>query len=172
MAFKRSAVRSRLSPPQNTDFYHKSRCFSNFLGLFVLVGQLEGQQKGHFQVFCCRKAVKMAYIQEKTKGKKIVSFKFKACLGRDVNGKQIFKCWTWYPPADLTPAKARKEAQRVAGGWEEEVKQIIVVIAPQKSIGTCGVKFALFVVCLLLFGGEVEVFECDFPVVSQVRICV
>ena len=31
MAFKRSAVRSRLSPPQNTDFYHKSRCFSNFL---------------------------------------------------------------------------------------------------------------------------------------------
>ncbi len=33
----------------------------------------------------------MACIQEKTKGKKIVSFKFKACLGRDANGKQIFK---------------------------------------------------------------------------------
>ena len=62
----------------------------------------------------------MAYIQEKTKGKKIVSFKFKACLGRDANGKQIFKCWTWYPPADLTPAKARKEADRVADRWEEE----------------------------------------------------
>ena len=61
----------------------------------------------------------MAYIQEKVKGKKIVSFKFKACLGRDANGKQIFKCWTWYPPADLTPAKARKEAERVAGRWEE-----------------------------------------------------
>ena len=52
----------------------------------------------------------MAYIQEKVKGKKIVSFKFKACMGRDLGGKQIFKCKTWYPPADLTPAKARKEA--------------------------------------------------------------
>jgi hypothetical protein len=62
----------------------------------------------------------MAYIQEKIKGKKIVSFKFKTCLGRDANGKQIFKCWTWHPPADLTPAKARKEADRVADRWEAE----------------------------------------------------
>ena len=62
----------------------------------------------------------MAYIQGKVKGKKIVSFKFKTCLGRDDNGKQIFKCWTWYPPADLTPAKARKEADRVADRWEAE----------------------------------------------------
>ena len=46
----------------------------------------------------------MAYIQEKTKGKKIVSFKFKTCMGRDANGKQIFKCWTWHPPVDLAPA--------------------------------------------------------------------
>ena len=30
----------------------------------------------------------MAYIQEKIKGKKIVSFKFKTRLGRDDNGKQ------------------------------------------------------------------------------------
>ena len=96
MAFKRSAVRSRLSPPNNTDFCYESRCFSNFLEIFDSVGQQVGQQKGLFQVFCCRKAVKMAYIQEKTKGKKIVSFKFKACLGRDDNGKQIFKCLTWY----------------------------------------------------------------------------
>ena len=62
----------------------------------------------------------MAYIQEKIKGKKIVSFKFKACLGRDANGKQIFKCTTWYPPADLALAKARKEADRVADRWEAE----------------------------------------------------
>ena len=62
----------------------------------------------------------MAYIQEKIKGKKIVSFKFKTCLGRDANGKQIFKCWTWHPPVDLTPAKARKEADRVADRWEAE----------------------------------------------------
>lgn len=49
-----------------------------------------------------------------------MSFKFKACLGRDANGKQIFKCTTWYPPADLTLAKARKEADRVADRWEAE----------------------------------------------------
>ena len=51
MAFKRSAVRSRLSPPQNTDFCYESRCFSNFLEIFVLVGQHEGQQMVPFQVF-------------------------------------------------------------------------------------------------------------------------
>ena len=62
----------------------------------------------------------MAYIQEKIKGKKIVSFKFKACVGREADGKQVFKCKTWYPPDELTPAKARKEADRVAARWEEE----------------------------------------------------
>ena len=31
MAFKRSAVRSRLSPPENTGFHHEVRCFSYFL---------------------------------------------------------------------------------------------------------------------------------------------
>lgn len=62
----------------------------------------------------------MAYIQEKIKGKKIVSFKFKACVGREADGKQVFKCMTWYPPDELTPAKARKEADRVAARWEEE----------------------------------------------------
>ena len=44
----------------------------------------------------------MATIQEKVKDKQIVSFKFKACLGRDENGKQIFKCHTWYPPVDCS----------------------------------------------------------------------
>ena len=76
----------------------------------------------------------MAYIQEKTKGKKIVSFKFKACLGRDANGKQIFKCWTWYPPADLTPAKARKEAQKVAAIWEDEVRQAYLKEQEEKAV--------------------------------------
>lgn len=65
----------------------------------------------------------MATIQEKVKDKQIVSFKFKACLGRDENGKQIFKCHTWYPPAGLTKAKSRKEAERAAAAWEAETKQ-------------------------------------------------
>ena len=76
----------------------------------------------------------MAYIQEKVKGKKIVSFKIKACLGRDANGKQLFKCTTWYPPADLTPAKARKEVQKVAGVWEEEVRQNYIKEQEAKAV--------------------------------------
>ena len=76
----------------------------------------------------------MAYIQEKLKGKKIVSFKFKACVGRDDNGKQIFKCTTWYPPSELTPAKARKEAQKVAGVWEEEAKQAYLKEQEEKAV--------------------------------------
>ena len=76
----------------------------------------------------------MAYIQEKVKGKKIVSFKFKACVGRDDNGKQIFKCTTWYPPAELTPAKARKEAQKVAAIWEDEVRQAYLKEREEKAV--------------------------------------
>ena len=75
----------------------------------------------------------MAYIQEKLKGKKIVSFKIKACVGRDDNGKQIFKCTTWYPPAELTPAKARKEAQKVAAIWEDEVRQAYLKEQEEKA---------------------------------------
>lgn len=51
-----------------------------------------------------------------------MSFKIKVCLVQDANGKQIFKCTTWYPSADLTPAKARKEADRVAVRLEKEQK--------------------------------------------------
>lgn len=57
---------------------------------------------------------KMAQIQEKVKNGKIVSFKIKVFLGRDEAGKQVFHCKTWKPPAGLTNAKSRKEAERVA----------------------------------------------------------
>ena len=50
------------------------------------------------------KGGKMAIIQEKVRENKIVSCKFKACLGRDENGKQIFKYYTWYPLVGLTKA--------------------------------------------------------------------
>lgn len=82
----------------------------------------------------------MAYIQEKLKGRKIVSFKFKACVGRDDNGKQIFKCTTWYPLAELTPAKARKEAQKVAAIWEDEVRQ--AYLKEQKETAVVGASHA------------------------------
>ncbi|MBQ9118300.1 MAG: hypothetical protein IJY11_03755 [Clostridia bacterium] len=44
----------------------------------------------------------MATIYPNRKENKIISFKFKACLGRDVNGKQIFKCTTWIPDKGMT----------------------------------------------------------------------
>ena len=39
----------------------------------------------------------MASIYPNRKNGKIISFKFKAYLGRDENGKQAFKCTTWIP---------------------------------------------------------------------------
>ena len=65
----------------------------------------------------------MATIEEKICKKTIISFKFKAFLGRDENGKQIFKTTTWYPPSGLTNAKSRKEAEREAIQWEAQVKE-------------------------------------------------
>ena len=62
----------------------------------------------------------MASIQEKLKDGKAVSYKFKACLGRDKSGKQIFKCITWYPPENLTLAKIQKAAKLEADIWERE----------------------------------------------------
>ena len=50
----------------------------------------------------------MAYIQEKSKGKKIISFKFKTYLDRDENGKQIVKCMTWYPEYERVSNADRK----------------------------------------------------------------
>ena len=72
-------------------FYLVSVLFSFFFRFSVLLGQRKSQQNQPFCPLCRRKAVKMAYIQEKLKGKKIASFKFKACVGRDGNGKHSIK---------------------------------------------------------------------------------
>ncbi len=69
----------------------------------------------------------MASITEKVKDGKIVSFKFRACVGRDENGKQVFKCMTWYPDADMTKAKSKKEAAAVAAEWEREQKRAFLL---------------------------------------------
>jgi len=65
----------------------------------------------------------MASIQEKLKDGKVVSYKFKTCLGRDENGKQIFKCITWYPPEGMTLTRIPKAAKLEADIWEREAKQ-------------------------------------------------
>ena len=65
----------------------------------------------------------MASIKEEgTRGKRL-SYKFRVCLGRDESGRQISKAMRWNPPEGMTPAKARKEAQRVAAVWEAEEKE-------------------------------------------------
>ena len=64
----------------------------------------------------------MASIYPTKKDGKIVSYKFKACLGRDENNKQIVRCMTWVPPAGLTPAKEMKAAQTASAVWETELK--------------------------------------------------
>lgn len=64
----------------------------------------------------------MASIQEKTKNSKIISYKFKAYLGRDASGKQMFRCMTWKPPENLSKAKSRREAERAAAAWEAQIR--------------------------------------------------
>lgn len=64
----------------------------------------------------------MASIKENKKNGKTVSFRFTACLERDIRGKQIRRYTTWTPQEGLTPSKARKAAERAADAWEEEVK--------------------------------------------------
>ena len=64
----------------------------------------------------------MATIRENKKNGKTVSFRFIVCLERDTQGKQIRRYTTWTPDKGLTPAKARKAAERAADTWESEVK--------------------------------------------------
>ena len=42
---------------------------------------------------------------------------------RDANNKQIRRYTTWDIPEGLTPAKARKAAERAADAWERETRE-------------------------------------------------
>ena len=64
----------------------------------------------------------MATIREVKKKGKIISYCFTVSLGRDEQGKQIRKNLTWKPTEGMTPAKARKAAERAAAEWELEVR--------------------------------------------------
>lgn len=64
----------------------------------------------------------MANIRENKRNGKPVSFRFTACLERDTQGKQVRRYITWTPPEGLTPAKAKKAAERAADAWEDEIK--------------------------------------------------
>ena len=64
----------------------------------------------------------MASITQNKKYGKIISYKFKACVGRDEFGKQIFRCSTWKVPDGLIPSRAEKAAQKAAAEWEQQAK--------------------------------------------------
>ncbi len=64
---------------------------------------------------------------------RFISYRFIACMERDMRGKQIRKYTTWTPPAGLTAAKAKKAAERAADAWEEKVK---AEYQKQKKLGS------------------------------------
>ena len=64
----------------------------------------------------------MANIRENKRNGKVVSYRFTACLERDAQRKQVRRYTTWEIPDGLTPAKAKKAAERAADTWEQEVR--------------------------------------------------
>ncbi|MDL2248404.1 site-specific integrase [Tyzzerella sp. OttesenSCG-928-J15] len=64
----------------------------------------------------------MATVQEVKKKKQVNFFKFKICVGRDENNRQIFKTTVWQASPELTPARARKAAEAAAYEWEQEIR--------------------------------------------------
>ncbi len=62
----------------------------------------------------------MATIIPNARGGKIVSYKFRAFLGRDETGKQITRYSTWPVPEDMSPTKGRRAAEKVAELWEKQ----------------------------------------------------
>ena len=75
----------------------------------------------------------MASIEEKIKDGQIVSFKFRACLGRTSDGKQVFRCKNWIPEEGMTSKKSRKAAAAAAAEWEQEAKQSFLLEQEEKA---------------------------------------
>ncbi len=69
----------------------------------------------------------MASIKpNKNSSGKIISYRFRACIGRNDKGKQIFVTKTEKSDPNITPAKEAKEMQRKANNWEEKLKNGII----------------------------------------------
>lgn len=64
----------------------------------------------------------MASIKANIKDGKTVSFRFRCCVDRAENGKQVFRTLTWHIPDGLTPSKAERAAKKAAAEWEKQVK--------------------------------------------------
>ena len=64
----------------------------------------------------------MASITPKKKFDRIVSYKFKTCVGRNEQGKQVFRCMTWVPPKGMSTFKADRAAEKAALDWEDTAR--------------------------------------------------
>lgn len=64
----------------------------------------------------------MATITPKEKDGKIIAFKFRTCVGRDENGKQVSRATTWQVPENLSMVRLEKAAQRAAADWEKQAR--------------------------------------------------
>ena len=64
----------------------------------------------------------MATITPKEKNGKIIAYKFRACVGRDENGKQVSRATTWEIPEHRSIARLEKAAQRAAAEWEKQAR--------------------------------------------------
>ena len=65
----------------------------------------------------------MATITPYQKDGKTVAYRFRVCVGRDENGKQIVLSTTWNVPDGLTPSKAKRAAQSASRLWERNAKE-------------------------------------------------
>ena len=64
----------------------------------------------------------MAALTPIVKDGKIRAYRFRACVGRDNIGRQIFRSVTWSVPDGLTPSKAERAANRAAEQWEADAR--------------------------------------------------
>ena len=66
----------------------------------------------------------MASIKEnRNKDGEIISYRFRVCVGRDDAYRQIWRTVTVSRPEGLTPAKERKEVERLAAEWERTERE-------------------------------------------------
>lgn len=84
----------------------------------------------------------MASIQtNRNKRGEIISYRIRCCLGRDSSYRQIMRGTTFPRPEGLTPAKERKEIERLAAEWEKEEREAYKRGAPRKRGRTTLVTF-------------------------------
>lgn len=65
----------------------------------------------------------MAAITPNVKDGKTISYRFRSCVGRDAEGKQVFRSKTWNVPVGMPQAKTDKAAQKAAEQWERTIRQ-------------------------------------------------